>query len=527
MPGVAWELVLPGGCSPVGVMDTQDRADDAGGESVGDNTAGALCLCPSWAHGPDCRCCGDVNDAFLRRAFRFVVSSRHPRCSMNMHDASVRRFSERGGCSQACVCVCVCGACAFMQGAVLARAWTAARPVPALTPSTLPDPPPTRVARVARRVLPSPVPASSAPVLEPAFAQQGSAERRPHTSAPQHGRPAAMQASKETRDIALPSWSKSSRATRPACWPKQSRGSAPKSLQLRPLTHDARDVSGGGDGAGAPANVSRLQGAYPRLIGADSSVVLWDLNEAQRQLSDLHGRLLKREAELAFLDKTLAHRRQRSIHNGCHNMPRRAALACRSRAWASWREHVSRQKLLRRQAALEHELASKQQQMADEQKKHHKVVEIMAKRLNEIPLLNKKIEQLKADIASQIRVKQLAEEAAKEKMQALKDALNTQAAELKKLARELDERERQQLELRRNLKMRDRQKMKHRGEVAKLNSELQDKRAQLNRVLQHHVLVHDETDPSAKKLAALHGCAFTKVQFLGGDSETPQTRLRV
>jgi len=398
-------------------MDTQDRADDAGGESVGDNTAGALCLCPSWAHGPDCRCCGD--------------------------------------------------------GAVLARAWTAARPVPALTPSTLPAPPPPRVARVARRVLPSPVPASSAPVLEPAFAQQqGSAERRPHTSAPQHGRPAAMQASKETRDIALPSWSKSSRATRPACWPKQSRGSAPKALQLRPLTHDARDVSGGGDGAGAPANVSRLQGAYPRLIGADSSVVLWDLNEAQRQLSDLHGRLLKREAELAFLDKTLAHRRQRSIHNGCHNMPRRAALACRSRAWASWREHVSRQKLLRRQAALEHELASKQQQMADEQKKHHKVVEIMAKRLNEIPLLNKKIEQLKADIASQIRVKQLAEEAAKEKMQALKDALNTQAAELKKLARELDERERQQLELRRNLRMRDRQKMKHRGEVAKLNSEL-------------------------------------------------------
>jgi hypothetical protein len=51
-----------------------------------------------------------VNDAFLRRAFRFVVSSRHPRCSMNMHDASARRFFERGGCSQACVCVCVCGA---------------------------------------------------------------------------------------------------------------------------------------------------------------------------------------------------------------------------------------------------------------------------------------------------------------------------------------------------------------------------------------------------------------------------------
>ena len=405
----------------------QDLADNAGGFGDDEDTVGALCLCPSWAHTPDCRCCGQI-------------------CSMRSSEA------RNGLCSDV-----ICAA---------------------------------RTHLLARRVcLPAPVPAQHL---------QSAAEQRLHPSAPQDSRPAAR--GKDIRDISLPSWSKSSRATRPTAF-------------LKPLTYD---VCGGGDGGagrssggnGGAAKVLRMQGAYPRLIGADSRVVLYDLNEAQCQLSDLQDRLIKREAEIAHLNKTLVHRRQRSIHNGCQDMPRRAALVRRSRAWALWRAHVSRQKLLKRQAQLEHELESKQTQMADEQRKHQKVVEIMAKRLNEIPALMKKIDQLKAEINSHTLVKQLAEEKAKERIQVLKDALDAQSTELKRLQKEMDERELLLLDQRLNLKVLNRQKIPHRDEVTKLNNELQDNTAQLKRLLQHHTLLHDEADPSSKKLTALQGYAM-------------------
>ena len=104
---------------------------------------------------------------------------------------------------------------------------------------------------------------------------------------------------KEARGDSLPSWSKSSRTTRPAEWPKctlpePAKGSSPKA-QLQPLSSQARAVSASPVEGSGLAKVIRMHGAYPRLIGADSNVVLWDLHEAQRHIADLRERLIKRE----------------------------------------------------------------------------------------------------------------------------------------------------------------------------------------------------------------------------------------
>ena len=65
-------------------------------------------------------------------------------------------------------------------------------------------------------------------------------------------------------------------------------------------------------GSGGAAEV-RLHGSYPRLIGADSDVVLWDLRKAQQALADIQHKLANREVRVDMFPKTPVWRAVRDL----------------------------------------------------------------------------------------------------------------------------------------------------------------------------------------------------------------------
>lgn len=103
----------------------------------------------------------------------------------------------------------------------------------------------------------------------------------------------AIQQPKNKR--ALPTWSRNKTSLhtgRPkALTPEPGQGAFSKVL-CEPFG----DSAGGGlSSSWAHVDSVRLHGSYPRLIGADSEVVLWDLRRAQQALADIQHKLAHRE----------------------------------------------------------------------------------------------------------------------------------------------------------------------------------------------------------------------------------------
>jgi len=94
----------------------------------------------------------------------------------------------------------------------------------------------------------------------------------------------------------LPTWSRNKTAmkvARPkAQTPEPTKSAWPKSMP-GPLGESV-GAALFGEGGGS-MNAVRLHGSYPRLIGADSDVILWDLRKAQQTLADFQHKLATRE----------------------------------------------------------------------------------------------------------------------------------------------------------------------------------------------------------------------------------------
>jgi len=264
-------------------------------------------------------------------------------------------------------------------------------------------------------------------------------------------------------------------------------------LQLRPEPGDSFDKDGGGCGGGdrshddeemgvgarrsaSAAKVIRLQSSYPRLkyeqkiLGTDSTSVLWELNDTHRRLAEITEKLIIKEVELMEELKRSDKRRVWRVVTGTQHAKTRPRHRCKFRAWAAWLLYLDQSRFARRLMEQEEQATAREEQQKAELVKQERMNDVLIKRIAEAKAAYARLEKSKHDLMENLRDlrQQLVdgEEGVNTAFHAIRDEKDRELLKLRNLQVEANIQQSDLEEVRRALKHRE-------SKIATLNARLQ------------------------------------------------------